>query len=298
MRVDVRKLHSIVGGTPVPLELPCRECGRTAAFFDSAEAAIARRACDFDWTYGSDYAWTDALVKEHDTRWGEEVELRTKWFLDEGALTPFSSHDFNMLRWNRLEHAPFCRPRVELRRLTLLVLLINRRLSTRRPRADGAIDSIPALTAGLWFRVLEHFEIEPISIWFKDGNFSWRRSYHEEVRGVMGCDDPAPATAGRCVHVDSVRESYDDSVGGFPSNPCPWWCASDGLLNYCGYRVFMHQATLHRERYMLPMAPEKYVPLRWRDDPDAWFASENYAVLQRRRHISEPATKRAWWRRW
>jgi hypothetical protein len=123
-----------------------------------------------------------------------------------------------------------------------------------------------------------------VNISFKDWA-SWDRIVNHALAGENGVDTPAPASAGRCAHADSLREDYDDcgggEEGGWISAPVPWWCASDEKLDYAGFRVMFYLGQSNPKKYRQEMFP---VGECWLERPPACTHTHTHTHTRTRTH--------------
>jgi hypothetical protein len=136
----------------------------------------------------------------------------------------------------------------------------------------------PALPIEVLRMIIALFECPAIPTLYED-IMGWRRMYNDYVRnGAEDQDRPVPLGAGRCIHVDTVRENYEDCNGKWPTHPAPFWCAHDGMLDYAAYRIFLWR--VRTVRYPGSTAaggmPLDHCPTHWKENPEEWFASDMY----------------------
>ena len=136
----------------------------------------------------------------------------------------------------------------------------------------------PALPVEVLWKIVAYFEC-PVVPYKHQDSLCWRHMYNDHVRDglVVDRDRPVPLGAGRYIHVDTVREEYDECVGGWPTHPAPFWCAHDGMLDYPGYRVFLWNVSNVRYPGSIAVAmPLDHCPTGYRENPAEWFGSDNY----------------------
>eukprot|EP00038_Savillea_parva_P004980 m.145677 g.145677 ORF g.145677 m.145677 type:complete len:296 (-) comp11630_c0_seq3:1896-2783(-) len=200
----------------------CQMCGETPGEIDSKQRAIDEGRSGI--------------------RFGRPLDT-TRSFLSAG-LMPFSTHKMYQIQWNEIEREPLaaitCRPRMELRRLAKLLLLINHRMSTsRRGGSATPPTALPPLPTLVWYLILAHFEIRPIPQRHND-SLRWDLICDRYIDELRHCGAEVPQdTRGR---VDAyVLQTYLTRLTGDGVDaPIPWWCAEDEFLDYAGFRVLLY----------------------------------------------------------
>ena len=266
-------VHSLYDDGPAYPQLKCDNCNATVAEVEQRERE------EKEWSLARDIEqaaeqYSISADEARAVHMGQMEELTIKFALDAppriakkgpsvprpvGAPVSSPSGTDSPPVWRGL--LPLLREKAKI------MLLINLRLDF-------------ALPGELVWKVIAHFECPKVPFSHTD-SLMWRRMYNTCVRNV-DCesddqDRPVPLGAGRCVHVDTVREHYEDCHGGWPTRPAPFWCVADGMLDYAGFRVFLW--CVRHVRYPGSIAagmPVDHCPTGWREHPDEWFASDIY----------------------